>query len=235
MTEIIQTALTQWKKGEPVLVYDADGREEECDFLYAAEFCTPEKIRLMRQKGGGLIFMAVPHTIWSRLGLKFMAEILKNAADSIPLLSAMSAHSLPYDTKSSFSISINHVDTFTGITDNDRSLTVQQFGKITAKAANLSDEELRIEFGKNFRSPGHIPLCLATENILETRFGHTEFACALSGLAGTAGSCVGCEIMGDDGKAKPKEVVKQYALKENIPFLEGAEIIEAWDEYRRRL
>jgi 3,4-dihydroxy 2-butanone 4-phosphate synthase len=217
--------------GEFVLVYDADGREEECDFFLAAEFCGPEHIRIMRQDGGGLIFLMVRPDVRDRFALPFLQDIYPEFNESYPILKALVPDDIPYDSRSSFSLTVNHRKTFTGITDKDRALTVSEFGDLALATDGMTEAESLPLLGEKFRSPGHIAICISSDRILETRFGHTELSCALSTMAGLSGVSVGCEIMGDDGKAKPKEEVIRYARENGIPFLEGKQIIEAWKEW----
>ena len=224
----IGSAIEAYKEGRFVLVYDADGREEECDLFLPAEVCRDEHIRIMRKDGGGLIFMMVRPDIRDRLGLPFLQDMFPRNSREYPVLRALISDDIPYDTRSSFSLAINHRDTFTGITDIDRSLTVREFGILSERIPKMSDAEALSDFGEHFRTPGHIPICIASDRILETRFGHTELSCALSTMAGLSGVSVGCEIMGDDGRARPKEDVKAYAKENGIPFLEGKQIIDAW-------
>ncbi len=227
----IEKALDALKDGRFVLVYDADGREEECDFFLAAEFCKPEHIKQMRIDGGGLIFLMVRPDIRDKLGLPFLQEVFPQFKKDYPVFNALISDDIPYDNRSSFSVAINHRNTFTGITDNDRSLTVKSFGDLSLETPDLTEAQALSHFGEHFRSPGHIPICIGSDHILETRFGHTELSCALSTMAGLSGVSVGCEIMGENGKAMPKEKVIQYAKEHDIPFLEGRQIISAWKEW----
>lgn len=227
----VDRAIEAMGRGEFVLVYDADGREEECDFFLAAEFCSPDHIRTMRQDGGGLIFLMVRPDIRDRFALPFLQDMYPEFNRSYPVLQALVPDDIPYDSRSSFSLTINHRKTFTGITDIDRALTVLEFGKLALATDEVSEAEALPLLGEKFRSPGHIAICISSDRILETRFGHTELSCALSTMAGLSGVTVGCEIMGGDGKAKPKEEVIRYARENGIPFLEGKQIIEAWREW----
>lgn len=224
----LENALNAYRNGRSVVVYDADGREEECDFFLPAEFCGHQHIRTMRKDGGGLIFLMVRPDVRDGLGLPFLQEVFPRYSRDFPVFRALISDDIPYDTRSSFSIAINHRETFTGITDRDRALTVREFGELSLKMRDMDDAEALSYFGEHFRTPGHIAICIASDRILETRFGHTELSCALSTMAGLSGVSVGCEIMGDDGNAKPKEEVREYCRKNNIPFLEGKQIIEAW-------
>ncbi len=231
MNSRIEAAISALKNGEPVLVYDADGREEETDFVCASRLVTPESIRRMRKDGGGLICTTVPFEVWDRVGLPFMVDVNAEASDAFPLLNLLSPTDIPYDTKSAFSITINHRRTYTGITDNDRALTVTEFAKLCEFAAKHGWEESMEEFGRNFRAPGHLHLLNASRRILENRFGHTELSTALVTMAGLTPSATICEMMGDDGKALSREHAEAYAAENGFVYLTGNEIIEAWREY----
>lgn len=226
----INLALNALIQGKFVIVYDADGREEECDFFLEASFCTPGHIQTMRKLGGGLIFLMASPEIKAKLSLPYLHNMNIDLGEKYDVLNKLVPNDIPYDTKSSFSISINHRKTFTGITDNDRALTVSEFGKMANTIKNKTSEQAIELFGGNFRTPGHVPICLSSDEILKKRFGHTELGCALSIMAGLSGVMVGCEIMGDDFKSMPKEKVKQYAQDNNIPFLEGKDIINYWNK-----
>ncbi|NIP34062.1 MAG: 3,4-dihydroxy-2-butanone-4-phosphate synthase, partial [Thermoplasmata archaeon] len=116
----VDEAIEAFQEGRFVFVYDADGREEETDFFLPAVACGPEHVRQMRTDGGGLIFLMVGNGVASKIGLPFMADILMEAAATYDVLQAFVPDDIPYDTKSSFSVAINHRRTFTGITDRDR-------------------------------------------------------------------------------------------------------------------
>ena len=226
----ISKAIETLQKGKFIIVYDADGREEECDFFVDAKQCMPEHIRIMRKYGGGLIFLMVSPNVKAKLALPYLHDMQSELSSKYKILEKLVPNDIPYDTKSSFSLAINHRQTFTGITDNDRALTISEFGKLATKMQKQTEDEAQIIFGQSFRSPGHVPLCLASDDILTKRFGHTELGCATSIMAGLGGTMAGCEIMADDGKAMSKDQVFQYARENNIPFLEGKEIIKEWNE-----
>jgi 3,4-dihydroxy 2-butanone 4-phosphate synthase len=185
----------------------------------------------MRKDGGGLIFLMVSNPIAEQLQLPFLADLFSEVSTQYPVLKELIPNDIPYDTKSSFSLSINHRKTFTGITDNDRSMTMKKFAELT-EAIKKRDSTTAIKaFGKEFRSPGHIPICVASKKLLNERKGHTELVVALLEMAGLTPVGSGCEIMGDHGKALPKEKAKQYAEKNNFVFLEGHEIVKAWKQW----
>jgi len=231
MIDTIKQALNDLKSGKFILVYDSDAREGETDFFIASEFVTPNSIRTMRKDGGGLIFLMISYEIATTFHLPFLSDLYTHIEKDYPVLQKLIANDIPYDTKSSFSLYINHRKTFTGITDNDRSLTIKRFAEI-AKEKNKNNSPLDI-LGKEFRSPGHVPICVASEKPLSNRFGHTELSVALLTMAGLNPVASGCEIMGDNGKALSKTETKKYAKDHGLCFLEGKKIIEAWNTWSK--
>ena len=227
-TDPVDEAIEAFHQGRFVFVYDADGREEETDFFLPAMACKPEHVRQMRKDGGGLIFLMVGNGVATKIGLPFMADILMDAAATYDVLQAFVPDDIPYDTKSSFSVAINHRETFTGITDKDRALTISEFGKLAAHAEGISSDEAVGLYGRAFRSPGHVPICVASEQPLRTRFGHTELSVALLLMAGMEPVAVGCEMMADDGGSLSRDDARAYANGLGAPFLEGKDIIERW-------
>ena len=223
----LKDAIDDVRNGRIVLIYDFDDRERETDMVVASQFVTPKTIRIMRRDAGGLICTTTPFEIAEELGLPFMSDVLLND-DIHPILKAMAPTDIPYDeTRSSFGITINHRRTYTGITDNDRAMTTSEYVR-TIFYDEPAEERIK-KLGKNFRSPGHVHLLNTSERILEARKGHTELSTALMILSGVKPSATICEMMGDDGNAMSKEDVKKYAEKNNCRFLEGNEIIEAWN------
>ena len=223
----LEKAIEAVRKGKLVLVFDFDDRERETDMTIASEFITPEILRTMRKDAGGLVCTTTPSQNANALGLPFMSDVFADDCMKYPLLKVMAPNDIPYDnTKSSFGITINHRDTYTGITDNDRALTIKEFAKLVFSGKD--NEEIKKELGIHFRSPGHVHLLNTSSEILKNRKGHTELCTALMYLAGVRPSATICEMMGDDGNAMSKEDVKAYAEKNDLVFVEGSEIIEAW-------
>ena len=232
--DAVPKAIQELKDGNIVLVYDADGREEETDMVIASEHVTPAAVRMLRKDAGGLICTTADARVQKALGLPFMTELFLGMAEHYPVMRSLMPDDIPYDVKSAFGITINHRRTFTGITDNDRALTIQEFASLAKRALTSEDGWAKREFGKNFRAPGHVHLLNTTDRILETRFGHTELATALVIMAGLVPSATVCEMMGEDGKALSKKEAKVYAKKNGLVFLEGAEVIDAWRSCQRR-
>ncbi|MFQ6106170.1 MAG: 3,4-dihydroxy-2-butanone-4-phosphate synthase [Thermoplasmata archaeon] len=229
----IDKALEDLRNGRMVLVFDAEGREEETDLTIASQFVTPEVVRTMRRDGGGLICVTVPPETKRKLGLPFLADILWNEGSDIPVLRSLVPNDIPYDEKSAFGITINHRKTYTGITDSDRALTIREFANFAKRVRSLHREPAINEFGRDFRSPGHVSLLNVANPVLKSRRGHTELCTALVVMAGLTPTATICEMMGDEGKALGKEDAKRYATERGLAFLEGHQIVEAWEEWSR--
>ncbi|MBC7129438.1 MAG: 3,4-dihydroxy-2-butanone-4-phosphate synthase [Thermoplasmatales archaeon] len=229
MKKEVEEAINELKKGNFILVYDADGREEETDFFIHAEFVKPESIYRMRRDGGGLIFIMVSYDIAQKLGLPYLSEIIYNCSDKWHVFKEIIPDDIPYDTKSSFSLTINHRKTFTGIRDIDRAMTISKFAETVKEVKNLESKEAMHIFGKNFRSPGHVPICISAKRLLKERQGHTELGIALAELAGLAPVMAGCEML-DFGESLSKRKAMDYAEKHGMVFVEGRDVVEAWEE-----
>jgi 3,4-dihydroxy 2-butanone 4-phosphate synthase len=227
----VEKAIEDLTSGKMVLVFDADGREEETDLTVASEFVTSDIIRTMRKDGGGLICVTVPPEARKRLGLPFLSDLLWNEGSEVPVLRSLIPNDIPYDEKSSFGITINHRRTYTGITDADRALTISEFADFAKRVESLDGDEAINEFGREFRSPGHVSLLNVANPVLRSRRGHTELCTALVTMAGLTPSATICEMMGDKGRARSKEDAKRYASERDLVFLEGDQIVEAWEEW----
>lgn len=231
--ENIQKAISDLKAGKFILIYDNESREGETDLVISSEFATPDSIKTMRKDGGGLIFLMTSKEIADKLKLPFLADMYTEINDKYPVLKELVPNDIPYDSKSSFSLYINHRKTFTGITDIDRSLTMKSFADLTKKIHNLNDGDATKIFGSEFRSPGHVPICVAAEGLLDDRKGHTELVISMMKMADLTPAGSGCEIMGDNGKALSKEKARKYANDHGLVFLEGKEIVEAWNKWSK--
>lgn len=225
--ENINRALEALRAGKMVLIYDSDSREGETDFVIPAEAVTYRDVRWMRKDAGGLICVAVDPVASVKLGLPFMADLVRDAGNFNGALGEVveKTGDLQYDSHSSFSIWVNHRETRTGIPDNDRALTIRKVGEMAGKA--LSGNEVR--FGDEFRTPGHVALLRAADGLLEDRKGQTELSVALARIAGITPVMVVCEMLDDDnGKALSKEDAKEYGQKHGLVFLEGKDIVDAY-------
>ena len=217
-------------EGNPIFVFDEEGRESETDIFFYAKSVTKDNLHFLRTNGGGMIFLASEYTISRKLGLPFMEEIYEAASSqssNLDILKIMKNHTLPYTkSRSSFSIFINHKDTFTGITDDDRSLTARSFSKLAEKIEDLKDEEARKLMGNSFRSPGHVPVCIAASEGLSERQGHTELITELFKKLKLTPIALGCEMVSKTGKALTFSEAKNFAKDNGYLFLEGQHVKE---------
>jgi 3,4-dihydroxy 2-butanone 4-phosphate synthase len=210
-------------------MYDADGREEEVDLFFAAETATPAQIRQLRQDAGGLVFLAVDPRVGSALSLPFLQDLYAEDAARHPILAKLIPNDIKYDTRSSFSLTINHRKTFTGITDNDRALTVSEFGHLAKRCLTEPSGSVQEAFGESFRAPGHVHLCVGAQKLLHERKGHTELAVALARLAGITPVLVGAEMLAEDGgRARPKGDAAKWASAHGGVLVEGRDVEAAW-------
>ena len=184
----IEEALAALRAGRIILVTDDPDRENEGDFICAAEFATPENIAFMAIHGRGLICMPMTNDIADRLDLPPM--VVKNTDNH----------------ETAFTVSIDHVETSTGISAFDRSLTAVKCIDPTAKP-------------EDFRRPGHMfPLRAKDAGVL-VRNGHTEATVDLCRLAGLAPCGLCCEIMGDDGEMLRTPELMKLADRWAMPFI----------------
>lgn len=229
----VALALDALREGRPVLLYDADGREEETDLFLAAHRATPEGVRLLRREAGGLVFLAVDGAVAQRFGLPFLQDVLVQGEERWPALRALRAGKLPYDARSSFSVTLNHRDTFTGITDADRARTIRRFAELAEKTEGAPPEEAQRLLGEEFRAPGHVALCVAREPLLEARRGHTELAVALARMAGIPPVLAGAEML-DTDHALARARAASWARERATLLLGGDEVAAAWATFKAR-
>ncbi|MFM9005444.1 MAG: 3,4-dihydroxy-2-butanone-4-phosphate synthase [Flavobacteriales bacterium] len=184
----IAEALEDIKQGKLVIVVDDEDRENEGDFIVAADRVTPETINFMSKYGRGLICVAVTEETCRRLDLDMMVT---NNTD-------------PHKTAFTVSVDLLGHGCTTGISAHDRAKTIQAL--------------VSSEFKSNdFARPGHIfPLKAKNGGVLR-RTGHTEAAVDLARLAGLAPAGAIVEIMNDDGSMArlPQliEIADQFGLK----------------------
>lgn len=225
----VQKAAAQLAAGKAVVIYDGESREGEADLVFSARFATPEMVGMLRKDAGGLICAAVAKEDAQALGLPFLADALERSGNAD--LAALACKKTAYGEKSAFSLPVNHRGVFTGITDNDRALTLRKLdefvrgmrpdGGNVAREAGAGNRP-GAAFAGQFYSPGHVPLLIG-RGIAERR-GHTELALELTGRAGLCGVMVLCEMLGA-GKALPKEEAMAYARRNGLAFIEGKELV----------
>lgn len=219
----LDVAISSLQRGEFVLLHDAGKRENEVDMVVAAEFVTPAHIARMRQHAGGLVCLAINNSLAQSLGLQYMHDILSNSNDIDTESKKMIMGKAPYGDQPSFSISINHAQTFTGITDGDRALTIKEM----ANLFKTLNKNKKYEFISSFKTPGHVPLLIAKNGLLSKRLGHTEMSVYLMELAKLSPVAAICEMLDSESYAALSvEKAKKYAKENAIPFLEGKDLIE---------
>ena len=117
----------------------------------------------------------------------------------------------PYGDHPTFSISVNHKRTYTGITDSDRALTIKEM-------ANLyNSDNPKKQFTSSFKTPGHVPLLLASDGLLSSRKGHTEMSVYLAKLAKLHPVSAICEMMDAETYAA-LSVEKAKSMQKRMPF-----------------
>ena len=235
-SENIRKTLQAIREGKFFLLFDSDKREGETDFVISAVSVQPQDVKRMRKDGGGLICVAVSPKASEIMKLPFMADVVTAAAtnDSIrPKLEigtfVEKEGDIQYDKKSSFSLWVNHRNNRTGIPDDDRSFTIRRLGEMTKTAL----EGKPVDFASEFRTPGHTATLRASAGLLDERRGQTELSIALALMAGTTPAMVVCEMLDDsNGKALSKEDAKKYGVQNGMIFLEGWEVVEAFDIWK---
>jgi 3,4-dihydroxy 2-butanone 4-phosphate synthase/GTP cyclohydrolase II len=192
----IPEAIDAIKKGDLIIVVDDEDRENEGDFIAAAELITPEKVNFMATHGRGLICVPLTESRCEELELDLMVG--KNT----------SSHQTPFTVSVDL---IGHGCT-TGISASDRAKTIQ------ALANNDTDPE---ELGR----PGHIfPLKAKDRGVLR-RSGHTEAAVDLARLAGLKPAGVLVEIMNEDGSMARLPQLMEVAEKFNLKIVSIKDLI----------
>lgn len=195
----IEEALEDLRQGKVILCTDDPDRENEGDFICAAEFATTENVNFMAKYAKGLICM--PMSIDLCRKLMFPQMVTTNTDNH----------------ETAFTVSIDHVDTTTGISAEERGYT----------ARKCVDENARPE---DFRRPGHMfPLMSKPNGVLE-RNGHTEATVDLMRLAGLKECGLCCEIMRDDGTMMRTPELIELAEKWDLKFIS----IKALQDYRKK-
>ena len=232
MEPSVNDAVAAFKAGQPVCLFDSEKREGETDLLFPGAHAQPATMRQLRQDCGGLLFLAIGHDVGEAFGLPFLQD-LHTAPEAVarsPVLGRLITNDLRYDARSAFTLSLNHRDTYTGITDHDRALTTRRFAELTQACMDegWAQDDAMDRLGEEFRTPGHIPVCREAEGGLSVRQGHTELAVGLARLAGMTPVVIGAEMLQPDGDhALSVDDARAWAAQRQIPFIEGAELIAA--------
>lgn len=191
----IEDALQDIKNGKLIVVLDNEDRENEGDLICSADFATPENINFMATYAKGLICMPISKQLADKLNLNQMVE---NNTDN---------------HQTAFTVSIDHINTTTGISAYERSLTVLEAIKNTAKP-------------EDFRRPGHMFPLTAKDGGVLVRNGHTEATVDISLMAGLSPAGLCCEIMSDDGKMMRTAELMEFAKNHNLKIITIEDLIE---------
>lgn len=190
----IPEALADLQAGKVILVIDDPDRENEGDLICAAEFATQANVNFMASDAKGLICMPMSGAMCEKLGLPQMVE--ENTDN----------HS------TAFTVSIDHMDTTTGISAQERSVT----------AMKAVEEDAKPE---DFRRPGHMFPLQAREGGVLKRAGHTEATVDLVKLAGLKECGLCCEIMREDGTMMRTAELLEFAEKHDLTVITIADLI----------
>lgn len=194
---IVEEAIEDIRKGKVVLVFDDVARENEGDFIAAADLVTPEIINFMAKFGRGLICTAITEERAKDLSLERMVQ--NNTATM----------------STAFTVSVDLLgnDCSTGISASDRSKTVKALIDKNTKPWDLG-------------RPGHVfPLIAHPEGVLG-RMGHTEASVDLSVLAGLNPCGVMVEVMNDDGSMARYDDLVKVAEFHSIKLISISQIVE---------
>jgi 3,4-dihydroxy 2-butanone 4-phosphate synthase/GTP cyclohydrolase II len=197
MLHTIAEAIEDLKNGKMIIVVDDEDRENEGDFIIAANFATPEVINFMSKEGRGLICVALTEQRCVALDLQPMV----NSNTSL------------HETAFTISVDLVSIETTTGISAQDRSKTIQALINNNTKASDLG-------------RPGHIfPLKAKNGGVLR-RAGHTEATVDLARLAGLEPAGVLVEIMNEDGTMARLPQLLQIADKHHLKIISIKDLIE---------
>ena len=184
----IPEALEALRQGKIIMCTDDPDRENEGDFICAGEFATTENINFMAKYGRGLICTPMPEKIAARLNLP---QMLDNNTDN---------HS------TAFTVSVDHVETTTGISAEERGFTCRM----------CCDENTKPE---DLRRPGHVFPLVARHGGVIVRQGHTEATVDLCRLAGLTECGICCEIMRDDGTMMRTPELLELSREHDMVFI----------------
>ena len=189
----IDEALEDLRNGKIIIVTDDDDRENEGDFICAAEFATTENVNFMAVHGKGLICMPMSEKMIKKLSIPQM--VTENTDNH----------------GTAFTVSIDHVETTTGISAKERSVT----------AIKCVEDDAKPE---DFRRPGHMFPLLSKENGVLERNGHTEATVDLMKLAGLKECGLCCEIMQEDGTMMRTPELIKLAETHQLKFITIADL-----------
>ncbi len=216
----VEEAIKAFRKGIPVLMFDDWGREAEVDYVIHPRFVDWERVYEMRRVAGGLICFAMTMSCARALGLRFLSDELLENAKLYPLVKKPSYGDYP-----AFSIWVNHVGVKTGISDEDRALTIKELGKVVELWSSGRGWDARNFFLENFYAPGHVPVLISRG--LHLRKGHTEHAVALAQLSSMPPCAVIVETL---SKRRSASIEDAWAIarERGWPLIISRQVLYAW-------
>ena len=192
----IEDAIESIKKGEIVIVVDDENRENEGDFITAAETINSDKINFMAKHGRGLICVPMSEILCSKLNLE---KMVPNNTD-------------PLETAFTVSVDLKGNGVTSGISASDRAKTVQALVDSNTKPDDL-------------QRPGHVFPLIAKDGGVLRRTGHTEAAIDFARLAGFKSAGVIVEIMNDDGSMSRLPELYKVAKKFNLKIVSIEDLV----------
>lgn len=184
----IEEAVVWMKNGGLIIIADDETRESEGDLVGISEYVTPDSVNFMTKFGRGLICSPISESIAKKLALHEMTD---NNTDAFG---------------TAFTISVDYMETSTGISAVDRAKTIE-------KLANPTTQKV------DFYKPGHMfPLIAKPGGVLERR-GHTEAAIDFAKLAGSFEAAYICEILNEDGTMARLSELKELARIWQLPLV----------------
>lgn len=191
----IEEALTDLKLGKIIIAVDDEDRENEGDFIALADKTTPEVINFMIKEGRGLV----------------CTPITEDRARELDLPPMVARNTDYHGT--AFTVSVDHIDTSTGISAHERSRTIQGLIDPTTKP-------------QDFRRPGHIFPLIAKKGGVLRRAGHTEAAIDLAILCDSYPAGVICEVIKEDGTMARVPDLMEIAAKHELCIITIQDLIQ---------
>ncbi len=194
----IEEVLQDVRQGKPVIIVDDENRENEGDVVIAAQFATQETINFMVKEARGIVCTPMRREALAHLDI---GPMVTHNTDN---------------HETAFTVSVDHVDTTTGVSPAERAYTMQ---KLIDPASKPED----------FRRPGHVFPLIYKEGGVLVRNGHTEASLDLCRLAGLKEAAVICEITKDDGSMSRLPDLLAFAQKHNLKIASIADL----QDYRK--
>ncbi|HUX97079.1 MAG TPA: bifunctional 3,4-dihydroxy-2-butanone-4-phosphate synthase/GTP cyclohydrolase II [Bacteroidales bacterium] len=193
----IDEAVEDIRSGKLLIVVDDEDRENEGDFICAAELITAELVNFMAKHGRGLICVALPEERCEELDLHLM----------------VGNNTSLHETQFTVTVDLLNNETTTGVSAKDRALTIKALADPSTKPSDLG-------------RPGHIfPLKAKAKGVLR-RAGHTEAVVDLTRMAGLRPGGALVEIMNDDGSMARLDDLKKISQKFDIKIIAIADLIK---------